>query len=536
MNYAKPKLRLGLLRSKYLIFFIIVLAVLLRSYKITNPYTELFGWRESSTAMMAANLYEGNTTLLYPMVNYGGPGPNYQGREFQTVTYVTSKLYSVFGINNWVGRAVCILFGIMGLLSIYGLVKEVWDRERAILAAFILAILPGSVYLDRCFVPDPAMLGLFSLSLYLSVLYFKKKNVIYFVLAALAGCLGVLTKLNGAILIIPVLYIFISSWKKGMLNRKELLILSTGFLLVAGIVSSYYLWARHISLTYPPYHFAGSDKFFSIDKLALWIEKKYFLDHLYFNLLNRIWTGPILLLFFMGLVSPVSAKTPFRYIFHYWVLALLAQYVIEAEHLASDPNNLVLYIPPAAVFSSNALYKIAMLYRNKYGSRIAKLTFGLCMIVVVCTAFIHLKGLFNDYYLNHYIIGNKLKELAPEKDLAISLDQRPVTLYYSGLNGWVFPPFQKPSYEWFVWHNEYDPKYAGIDIRLLKELQKKGAKWLVIPEGNSYSEYSDMQVLKGRTPKIYDYLNEYCHLVYRDKSGAIYKLKEVASGPDISSE
>ena len=66
--------------------------------------------------MMAKNLYEGKTSILYPEVNWGGPGPSYQGREFQTVTFIASQLYKVFGLKEWVGRAVSIFFGLIGIL------------------------------------------------------------------------------------------------------------------------------------------------------------------------------------------------------------------------------------------------------------------------------------------------------------------------------------------------------------------------------------------------------------------------------------
>lgn len=520
------KLSEGLLSSKYAILWIVLLAVLLRSYQINNPYTELFGWRESSTAMMAANLYEGKTSLLYPMVNFGGPGPNYQGREFQTVTYITSKIYHVFGINDWAGRAVNIFFGIIGLLSIYGLVREVWDKQRAILSALILATLPGSVYLDRTFVPDPAMLGLLSLSLYMTVLYVNKKKTIYFLLAALAACLGVLTKLNGAILIIPGLYIVVSSWKRGFLKRKELGMFLIAAFVVTGVVVAYYLWALYLSSNYPPYHFAGSNKFLSIDKLSLWFEKKYYLNDLYFNLIDKFWTGPVLFLFFIGLVTPVSVKNPFRWVFHYWVLALIIQFVIEAEHLAKDPNNLVLYFPPAAIFSSNFIYKLIANYRENYSVRIVRFTIAMLILVFAASTYIQFKGLFRNYYNYQHQIGNKLRELAPEKDLVISFDPKPIALYYSGLTGWTIPSLNTSTDSIDLWHEPFDPDYAEMDIRLMKEFQGQGAKWLVIPEGKNDRGYSDMELMKIRSPKIHDYLNRNYDLEYQDESGSIFKIKQ----------
>jgi hypothetical protein len=513
------------MHPKYAIISIVVLAVLLRCIQINNPYVEGYGWREADMAMMAENLYKGKTNLLSPMVNYEGEGPNYRGFEFQTVTYLTSRLYGLFGVNEWSGRVVSLLFGVMGLLSIYGLVREVWDRQRALLAALILAILPGSVYLDRTFVPDPAMLALLSFSLYTTVRYIRTKTMGYFLLAALAGCLGVLTKINGAVLIIPGIYVLIKAWKSGLLGRRELMAFLMILFLVAGIVISYYLWAWHLSLEYPPYHFSGSGKFISMEKLGNWIWEKYFLSDLYKHLVRSHWSGPVLLLFILGLVSPAPTKKTFHRIFHYWVLALAVQFVYEAEHLASDPNNMMLYFPPAAVFSANFLYQLYTNFLEKFGREAARGILATGLLVIAASSFSLLHVLFRNTYLDHASIGTKLKELASEKDLAISLDEKPIVLYYSGLNGWTFPPLSKASDKSFHWHTQFDPEHIKDDLAVLKGLQDMGARWLVIPDGNSYLTYSNLEVLKCNTPTVYDFLNRHYDVVYQDASGVILRGK-----------
>src|SRR5262249_26585156 len=76
------------------VILIILVGALLRLEYITEPFFDKFSWRESSTAMMAQNFYRGHWNILYPEVDWGGPGPNYQGREFQVVTYVAAVLYT----------------------------------------------------------------------------------------------------------------------------------------------------------------------------------------------------------------------------------------------------------------------------------------------------------------------------------------------------------------------------------------------------------------------------------------------------------
>src|SRR5215472_12783739 len=109
---------------------IILLGAALRLEYITQPFIDKFSWREASTAMMAQNFYRGQWNIFYPEVDWGGPGPNYQGREFQTVTYIAAVLYNAFGQHEWVGRGVTISFGLWGIFALYQLTRRVWDEER----------------------------------------------------------------------------------------------------------------------------------------------------------------------------------------------------------------------------------------------------------------------------------------------------------------------------------------------------------------------------------------------------------------------
>jgi hypothetical protein len=54
--------------------------------QVTQRIGGKFSWRTTSTTMMAQNFYRGHLNILYPELDWGGPGSNYEGREFQSVT------------------------------------------------------------------------------------------------------------------------------------------------------------------------------------------------------------------------------------------------------------------------------------------------------------------------------------------------------------------------------------------------------------------------------------------------------------------
>lgn len=501
------------------IILIVLFATLLRIIHINHPYFEMYSWREASTAMMAKNLYEGKTTILYPEVNWGGPGPCYQGREFQTVTFIASELYKIFGLKEWVGRAVSIFFGLIGILAFFGIVSEVWDKKRALLSALILSILPGNIYLERSFLPDPAMVSLILLSLYFSIIYIKRKKIAFLIMGSFFGCLGVLTKLNGAVLGIPFLYLFIFAIKRGFLNKIEIGRLIVILVLILVTVASYYLWVNHLASTYPPYHFAGAGKFLSsFSKLSEWIHHGYFIKELYYLLTRWLWGGPVFFLFFVGITfSPIKVDL-FRWLFHFWVLAMVVQFIVEANHLVIDAHNALTFNPAAAFFSADVLIRIKEYYKRISSRLGVLLVLSMSIFIILFSSYGEINFSYSKLYYNQYKIGLKLKEIANEKDLVITLGQNPITIYYSGLNGWLFPPA-------FVWKDHYKPDYGEKDASLLEELTKQGADWIVIPKKSSYIGDLNLEELEYKLPVIYDYITKNYIIQWKDEFGLIYKNK-----------
>src|SRR3954453_23648957 len=90
---------------------IVLLAFAMRAQRIRQPLIDAYSWREASTAMMAENFYRHSWNVFLPAVNWVGPRPGYQGREFQITTYLAALCYTVLGEHDWIGRGIAILFG-----------------------------------------------------------------------------------------------------------------------------------------------------------------------------------------------------------------------------------------------------------------------------------------------------------------------------------------------------------------------------------------------------------------------------------------
>ena len=179
-------------------------ALILRAERLRQPFFDMISWRQSSTAMMAENFYRTHLNIFYPQVNWVGTDTGYQGREFQTVTYIAAALYRVFGQEDWIGRGVCALFGVWGVFALYQVVRRAWDETHALVAAAVMAMLPGSIWIDRAFLPDPAMLALVMTSLWMLLEHLRGGRTRYLELWAIIGAWGCATKPPGMVSLIAM--------------------------------------------------------------------------------------------------------------------------------------------------------------------------------------------------------------------------------------------------------------------------------------------------------------------------------------------
>lgn len=489
LTYAKaaPRKLVSAPRKSSTIFIIIILAFagLLRLCHINQPYIDLAAWRETSTVMMADNFYHRNSNILYPEISWNGLGETYNGRELQTVSYISSLLYRVVGQHDWVGRLVSALFGLWGIFALYKLVQRIWDEAHARLAAVIISILPGAVYLDRTFLPDPAMVSLTTTGVWMYVAYLQTSRIKYLTLAVAFACWGFLSKITGMLVLLPMLYATIAVLRsRGQLNLYRISTISGAGLLVFAIVVSYYLWARYLSLNYPPYHFAGAGNWVLNDGILSWLQQRYFLPPTLGIFMNWTLGIPFLVLFIAGIFTSIKMTrfhlaTTFSgapYFFHYWLLGCCVFYIIGAKELVHNFWNFHIWHPMIAAFSASALLAIWSILKQR--QEWLRPIYMLLFLVLITVSNRHvLRNTFTGkYYLPDYQMGAHLASLRQPEDLVVVAPRElgnPIAIYYSGGRGWVFPPAGKERWDML-------PESSDACISTLENLRKQGAKWFGI--------------------------------------------------------
>jgi 4-amino-4-deoxy-L-arabinose transferase-like glycosyltransferase len=480
---------------------------------------------------MADSFYYGNWNIFYPGVSWNGPEPNYQGMEFQTVTYIAALLYVIVGQHDWVGRSVAVTFGLWGIFALYQLVRRVWDEKHAIASAAVMALLPGSIFIDRSFLPDPVMVALVVTSFWLLVAYFQTDHLHYLFLASIIGTWGFLTKISGLIVGIPTIYAMLTILGyKRRLHPRKLSTMGIAAVFTLAPVIAYYLWARHLSLTYPPYHIAAKENWLWDGGLAQWLSQNYFLPGLSHHFQVWMWRSPVIVLVLFGLLFPpfreergqayksdqppmnLSGKTP--WLFHWWLLAGIIYYFIGAKELVHNPWNFHIINPAAAALVGHGIIVI-----TSFTTRIARPSAAMLIgaILLFSIGMSGQKGLSYMYYpyaQEAYKLGLALRQMTQSGDLVVTMANAigdPVAIYYSQRRGWIFPPVGSGK----TWTQL--PEDDNKAIRLLDGLRAQGAGWLGI-----VNEHRD-DIWKNH-PLLAEYIEHTCELKQESPEWVIYRI------------
>lgn len=511
--------------KRYLLPFILLSALLLRLYHINQPYTDLAGWRQSSVAMMAENFHNRNPNILYPEISWNGPGKTYTGYEFQTVSYAANLLYWVFGQHEWIGRLINVLFGVWGIFALYQLVRRAWDETHALVSAAVLALLPGVIFFDRTFLPDPAMVSLVTTASWFLIAYLQTDNRRYFIGMLLTGCLGFLTKIPGMLILLPMLYAILSILSaRKKLSFRNLAMLAVPALLVILIVAAYYLWARHIAISYPPYLFAGHSNWVWNEGLSAWLQQGYFLEKTTFIFKNWILGAPFCALFVAGIFSSFiyiksaarnaanQVKIAAPYFFHFWLIGYIVFYAIGAKEQIDNFWNFHIGTPMIAAFCSSALVFVWQFFKDRRWVSVAA---GLLLFAYIVRS--DYKAMSHTFLYKHYqtdyYMGLSLKKLRQPNDLVVVLSHDigcPIAVFYSGGRGWVFPPHDKAN------SDQLPPNDAACKA-LLQELIAQGAGWFAINR-DQYNTFIRAY------PLFTQYLNTNCTLRSDEPDYVIFQL------------
>lgn len=195
-------------RHHRVLLVLVVLALVLRLYKISSPPLDWHAFRQADTASVTREFVKNGINVLVPqyhdLSNIQSGRDNLAGYrmvEFPLVNAVVAWLVRTLGVPLiTTSRLVSVLFSLGTLLCLYELVRHVSGRRTAALSALFFAVMPYSVFYSRAILPEPAMVFCIQASLLTFWLWLRSRRWGWYFVSIAALTLALLLKPSAAFL------------------------------------------------------------------------------------------------------------------------------------------------------------------------------------------------------------------------------------------------------------------------------------------------------------------------------------------------
>lgn len=234
--------------SRYLIFFILVLAFIVRLHGFTSPVADWHSWRQADTSAVSRNFIKSGFDVLHPRfddlsnIPSGKDNPlGYRFVEFPIFNLFQAGLFGIIGvftIEEW-GRLVTIFSSLATIWFLYLIVKKYTDSTTALCVSFFYALTPYAIFYGRTILPDQMMImatvaGIYFFDAWLSTVrdtHQRTKGWIYFLLALLFTASALLLKPYALFFALPMVYLAVKEFGFGIVKQWKLYVFAALVLL-----------------------------------------------------------------------------------------------------------------------------------------------------------------------------------------------------------------------------------------------------------------------------------------------------------------
>lgn len=203
--------------ANFYLLIIIILAFVVRLYKLDSPIADWHSWRQADTAAVSRNFYkEGFNPFIPKYDDMSGvaqnPVPNPNRYRFVEFPIYNSLVYFTYllsgGVDERFARLVSIFFSLGSLIFVYLITKKYFGMFTSIVAALLFASLPFNIYFSRVILPEPSLvffcLGMF----YFTDRLIREGSKRLFLLSVFFGICAFLTKPSAIFYLLPLIYVY----------------------------------------------------------------------------------------------------------------------------------------------------------------------------------------------------------------------------------------------------------------------------------------------------------------------------------------
>lgn len=429
-------------RDLLILGFILLIAFVLRLYKINSPLADLHSWRQADTAAVARNFSRDGINLFRP--HYDDLSGRESGKENpEGIRMVEFPIYNAIFAQTHIlfpslpieihGRLVSIFFSLIIIAILYYLLFKEAGSIAAVIASFTYAAFPFFVFFSRVVLPETTAVGFTMISILCLYLYAKKglspvKQIIYFILSAGTFAIALLVKPTVIFYTLVLLYLLLN--KSGLKIFKKIHFYLYFFLTFLPLA----LWRLYIKNF--PEGIPASDWLLTsvntYEGLKTVFLRPAFFRWIFFERLNHMIFGGYMSVFFiLGILRKNS-----KYFFHSFLTAILFYLLIFEGGNVQHEYYQTIILPAIAIFIGLGFDFLWQQRKNLISP----------FAVIAVTTVIFTASLFFSYYTirEFYSVPNDLTNIAkiirtiskPEDKIVTDRLGDTTLLYLADRKGW----------------------------------------------------------------------------------------------------
>ena len=339
----------------FTLLFIVIIAFVLRLYKINSPIADWHSWRQADTAAVARNFIKEGYTPFVPtfddmsMQTNGLDNPNrFRFVEFPIYNSLIYFTWLLTGVNTTYARLVTVIISLGSTALLYFIVRRLSGQPTAAVASFLFAVLPYNVFYSSTILPAPLMVFA-TMGLYLSFLkWLENEKILFLVLSIVFANLAILTWPIALFFMLPLCILVWQSYGSKLLTKPKLWI----FALLSLV--PFLAWRIWI-LTYP----AGIPNWqFLLNEGNIRFKGSFFRWLIAERMGKLILTVGGFSLFILGMIQRPQVRE--KYFYLSWLTAVLVYFTVFASgnvrhdyyQIPAVPI-LVIFVAKGVVFLSN---------------------------------------------------------------------------------------------------------------------------------------------------------------------------------------
>lgn len=440
-NYVKTIVK----SEKTHVLALVLLALILRHYKIHQPLADWHSWRQADTSAVTRNFVRYGLNPLFPryddLSSVASGQPNPQGYRFvefplyNVLAVVVDKLFPGYDVE-YSGRLTSVFVSLGTLALLYLLVKLFSGKKIAWLAALFFAVLPYNIYWSRVILPEPTLVFLTTAGLYFFAKWTQTDKLRFWSGAVIFFAAALLVKFTAVFFIIPGGYLVWRKWGKKIFTQPWLYVLGIC------VTIPFLVWRWHIG-HYPEgipaytWLFNGNGIRFK-GAWFWWLFAE--------RIAKLILGGWGILLFGLGVIrrpdrslaieNSLSQKT--NWFFHAWLVGLLLYLAVFATGNVQHDYYQIILVPLLCVFLAIGAETLLRRVSEIFSPFLSRLLLVVSFVFMLMFGWYQVRDYFN---INHPEIveaGGEFNRLIPNLRVRVIAPYNGDTafLYQTGKQGW----------------------------------------------------------------------------------------------------